>query len=47
MTEFDAFLLISEMVSSINDDEKNRILEQLDVSDEAFNEAKEIVFNNN
>ena len=47
MTEFDAFLLISEMISSINDDEKNRILEQLDISDEAFDEAREIVFNSN
>lgn len=44
MTKFEALLLISEMISSINDDEKNRILEQLDISDEAFNEAKEIVF---
>jgi|TARA_Y100000310_G_scaffold341267_1_gene439897 hypothetical protein len=45
MTKEEAFLLISEVMANIDDAEKDGILDDLDISDEAFTEAKEIVFN--
>ena len=40
MTKYETLLVLAEVVSEISDAERNRILNIVDFSDEAFNEAK-------